>query len=97
MPVFVLKGLHPDFGYDIVLTAKNAKGRSAETVHHMNTLNGAEKHTGMWNARGAISCIFIVCINVRVHLQRKKYMEDKVELCKFAWLLGGCVFSGMAK
>lgn len=46
VPVFVLKGLHPDFGYDIVLTAKNAKGRSAETIHHMNTLNGAEKHTG---------------------------------------------------
>lgn len=46
VPFFVLKGLRPEFGYDIVLTAKNAKGKSAETIHHMYTLNGAEKHTG---------------------------------------------------
>lgn len=45
-PNFSLKGLRSDYGYDIVLTAKNAKGRSAEFVHHMYVSNGAEKHTG---------------------------------------------------
>ncbi len=45
-PFFELKGLRSDYGYDIVLTAKNAKGKSAETILHMYTLNGAEKHTG---------------------------------------------------
>ncbi|XP_037033009.1 nephrin-like isoform X2 [Bradysia coprophila] len=44
-PFFELKGLRSDYGYDIVLTAKNAKGKSAETILHMYTLNGAEKHT----------------------------------------------------
>lgn len=45
-PFFVLKGLRSDIGYDIVLTARNAKGKSTETIHHMYTSNGAEKHTG---------------------------------------------------
>lgn len=46
VPFFVLKGLRPESSYDIVLTAKNAKGKSAETIHHLYTSNGAEKHTG---------------------------------------------------
>lgn len=45
-PYFSLKGLSPEYGYDIVLTAKNAKGKSAETIHHLYVSNGAEKHTG---------------------------------------------------
>lgn len=46
VPFFALKGLRPEYGYDIVLTAKSAKGRSAETIHHIYVSNGAEKHTG---------------------------------------------------
>lgn len=46
IPFFALKGLRPEYGYDIVLSAKNAKGKSTETILHMYTLNGAEKHTG---------------------------------------------------
>lgn len=45
-PFFEIKGLRSDSGYQIVLTAKNAKGKSAETILNMHTSNGAEKHIG---------------------------------------------------
>lgn len=43
---FELKGLQPEIGYKIVLKAVNDKGYSNATIHHIFTLNNAQKHTG---------------------------------------------------
>lgn len=77
MPAFSLKGLRPEFGYDIVLTAKNAKGKSTETIHHMNTLNGAEKHTGKGNVYFFFLCLFFCVLFTVICKARTKILMEK--------------------
>jgi hypothetical protein len=46
IPYFELKGLEPGVGYEIILAAKNKKGRSDLTRLFANTLKNPEKQTG---------------------------------------------------
>lgn len=45
-PVFTVNGLESGNGFDIVLYATNAKGRSDVQFLHASTLKAAEKRTG---------------------------------------------------
>lgn len=48
-PNFDLKGLEPGVGYNIFLSAKNAKGASEQTYLQAYTLKNPEKQTGKYN------------------------------------------------